>query len=150
MSDIVEIGQLKDLGTSYQITGRDKVIRWLDDRGLLHRVGGPAVVHTRCDTSCWYHFGKRHRLDGPAVETGDGHDEWHVNGREFTEDEFYRYVDQLTGEVFVPPGKILVHDTKDPYYMEDEGLDFYDDEDYECCTEDEDEDNDPAFDLYVN
>jgi hypothetical protein len=35
---------------------------------------------------------------------------YNVNGREFTEEEFNMYVDQTTGEVFVPPGKKLEND----------------------------------------
>lgn len=32
---------------------------------------------------------------------------WFVNGQQFSESEFYRYVDTLSGEVLVPPGKKL-------------------------------------------
>jgi hypothetical protein len=114
------------------VEGDDGQKQWWVD-GKLHRVGGPAVVtpwgdeqwcengHTHRDDGpavtseshkSWYRHGRRHRVDGPAVETKDGRDEWWVNGRKLTEDEFYRYVDQETGEVLIPPGKKLSYEQK--------------------------------------
>jgi len=29
----------------------------------------------------WYHNGKFHRLDGPAIEFADGYKAWHQNGK---------------------------------------------------------------------
>jgi hypothetical protein len=105
---------------------------WLDKDGQRHRDGGPAQVH-KCGTGEWYQHGKLHRDDGPAfefhdglkmwyqrgvlhrlagpaVEYASGHKEYRVHGRKLTEDEFYRYVDHLTGEVFVPPGRKLANE----------------------------------------
>jgi hypothetical protein len=106
---------------------------WHDVAGQLHRVDGPALEWPDGSTS-WYLHGQIHREDGPAQEWPDGskqwwvHDRqhrtdgpavevahgnkkwWYVNGRQFTEDEFNMYVDQTTGEVFLPPGKKLTHD----------------------------------------
>lgn len=103
--------------------------------GLLHRDGGPAVSDGHGDT--WYHNGEVHRDDGPAVEGRNGYKSWYKHGkqhriggpaveevgalddeywvddRQFTEEEYYRYVDQETGEVMVPPGKLLKYDDND-------------------------------------
>lgn len=77
--------------------------------GQLFRADGPAVVRGN-GTQEWWLNDKRHRLDGPAVESSLGSCEFYIHGRQFTEDEFYRYVDQDTGEVLVPPGRKLTHD----------------------------------------
>jgi hypothetical protein len=77
--------------------------------GKAHRVGGPSAELADGGKHWWLH-GKRHRVGGPAVELADGGKEWWLHGRQFTEDEFYRYIDQDTGEVFLPPGKKLKHD----------------------------------------
>jgi hypothetical protein len=101
-------------------------------RGELHRVDGPAWIDK--DVRRWYQNGKAYRADGPSVEYADGTNEWrigyklhridgpaieggpsgkefyYVDGRRFTEEEFYRYVDHLTGEVIIPPGKKLTYD----------------------------------------
>lgn len=74
--------------------------------GGYHRLDGPAVV-TNFGTAEWWVNGLPHRIDGPAVYHLHGPCKWYVNGRQFTEDEFNLYVDQTTGEVFVPPGKKL-------------------------------------------
>lgn len=76
--------------------------------GQLHNDGGPAVELSDGSKE-WYQRGQLHRLGGPAVESPTGRKEWWVNNREFTEEEFYMYVDQDTGEVLVPPGKKLAY-----------------------------------------
>lgn len=78
-------------------------------RGKLHREDGPAVTSVYSGLE-WHLHGECHRTDGPAIEHILGGKEWWVGGREFTEDEFNLYVDQLTGEVLVPPGKTLRND----------------------------------------
>lgn len=35
-------------------------------KGHLHRHDGPAIIHSNGDTE-WFQYGKRHRLNGPAV-----------------------------------------------------------------------------------
>lgn len=101
-------------------------------RGKLHRIDGPAWIDK--DVCRWYQNGKLYRADGPSVEFSDGTKEWrtdyklhridgpaieggpsgrefyYVDNRRFTEDEFYKYVDHITGEVFIPPGKELTYD----------------------------------------
>lgn len=79
---------------------------WLN--GELHREDGPAVE--MYNGKRWYRHGQLHRLDGPARIVPGRESEYYVNGHQFTEEEFYRYVDQDTGEVFLPPGKKLTHD----------------------------------------
>lgn len=81
---------------------------WVD--GWLHREDGPAVDEPQ--GQFWFVRGLYHRTDGPAIEWADGSKEWYVNGHKFTEDEFHRYVDQDTGEIFLPPGRKLDHDSQ--------------------------------------
>jgi hypothetical protein len=78
--------------------------------GKFHRTDGPARVWKN-GMKEWWVDGKLHRIGGPSAENPLGiGKKWHVNGRRFTEDEYYRYVDPETGEVFVPPGKKLKYD----------------------------------------
>ena len=65
----------------------DNVQAWKFN-GKLHRVDGPAVVHTDGYEE-WWLDGKRHRANGPAVTWPNGDQEWFVNG--------VRMPDQLTG-----------------------------------------------------
>lgn len=89
---------------------------------VRHRDDGPAIIGSD-GSKAWLVNGEYHRVDGPAIEksrvvnkknpgsrTYD--DEYYIHGRRFTEEEFYRYVDQDTGEVLVPPGRKLTHDKK--------------------------------------
>lgn len=82
--------------------------RWYN-HGVLHRVGGPAVDDVNGRSEWWFQ-GRPHRTDGPAIVVTGGPEEYFVNGRRFTEEEFYKYVDPETGEVFLPPGKKLTYD----------------------------------------
>lgn len=105
---------------------------WINSRGYLHRIGGPAVQHkdgtqewcrnglrhhvdgpaivNSNGDKIWYRNDKLHRTDGPAKEMANGEKMYYVNDHAYTEEEFNLYVDQLTGEVFVPPGKKLKYD----------------------------------------
>lgn len=83
-----------------------------DANGKMHCKDGPAVMY-HCGRKEWWVCGQRHRIDGPSIEDpyGGGRlNEWHISGRRFTECEFHRYVDILSGEAFVPPGRKLRHD----------------------------------------
>lgn len=99
---------------------------WLN--GMPHRDDGPSS-HLACGAQFWHRHGKLHRLDGPAAMAScgkwhfhglcisdqvGGPFQWWVNGKQFTEDEFYRYVDTATGEIFIPPGKILTYRRRTP------------------------------------
>lgn len=83
---------------------------WYKD-GKMHRDGGPAQVKYGHGES-WLTNGQYHRLGGPArIQYGPcGLKEYYIHDRRFTEDEYYRYVDQDTGEVLIPVGKPLKHD----------------------------------------
>ena len=72
----------------------------------------------------WFLNGKRHREDGPAVESAYGHKEWHLNGKCHREDgpaielsngDKYWYLDdvQCTEEEYyskLNPAKVKVDD----------------------------------------
>ena len=60
--------------------------RWKCD-GLLHRVGGPAMVFDYGSKEWWQH-GKLHRLDGPAIHNADGTRYWLIDDVQMTETEF--------------------------------------------------------------
>lgn len=83
--------------------------QWWYRHGQLHREDGPAEI-TCLGSLRWYNKGKLHRIDGPAIQLMTGHTAWYIDGLQFTEEEFIRYVDNLTGEVFIPPGKCLKHE----------------------------------------
>ena len=55
--------------------------------GKRHRVDGPAVEWANGYKS-WFLNGERHRVDGPAVEYTNGDKEWYLNGQQFTKSGF--------------------------------------------------------------
>ena len=52
--------------------------------GKRHRVDGPAVEWSN-GTKCWYLKGKLHRVDGPAIEYANGTKSWCLNDKYLTE-----------------------------------------------------------------
>ena len=62
-------------------------IRYYNSNNQLHRVGGPAVIHTN-GTLVWCQNGQYHRLDGPAVFWADGFKLWYINDIRYNEEEF--------------------------------------------------------------
>ena len=62
-------------------------------KSILHRVNGPAIVdHEDKD---YFQNGKRHRLDGPAIELWDGRKFWYYQDQEIncsTQEEFDRLI----------------------------------------------------------
>ena len=54
--------------------------------GRRHRLDGPALEITT-GTKIWYKNGKRHREDGPAIEYTDGEKRWFLNGRHLNVEE---------------------------------------------------------------
>ena len=56
---------------------------WYQD-GKRHRIDGPAVEDAD-GSKHWYQDGKLHRTDGPAVAWFDGIKRWYLNGKELTE-----------------------------------------------------------------
>jgi transcription elongation factor len=71
---------------TYEVTVFDNGRREWRFNGKLHRLDGPAVEDGD-GYKAWYVDGKRHRLDGPAVEKGN-RKEWWVDGKKLTEAEF--------------------------------------------------------------
>lgn len=67
--------------------------KWYHE-GKLHRENGPAVIYSNGHQE-WYRKGKLHRDDGPAVIYPDGSEEWYVNG--------YRH--RLNGPAVIMNGK---------------------------------------------
>jgi hypothetical protein len=56
--------------------------RWIldcDSHREYHREDGPAIE--RNGEKEWYLNGKRHRVDGPAIEDPDGYKAWFVDGK---------------------------------------------------------------------
>ena len=47
----------------------------------------------------WYKDGKRHRLDGPAVEYANGTKHWYVDDKEYSEEEFNRIFGTKVGRI---------------------------------------------------
>ena len=48
--------------------------------GKRHRVDGPAIEGAN-GYKAWYLNGELHRIDGPAVEQADGNKAWYLNGK---------------------------------------------------------------------
>ena len=69
--------------------------------GKRHRIDGPAVEWSD-GSKYWYLNGKRHREDGPAIEYPDGAKEWYLNGEPifeiYTENHFFLFVEELIDE----------------------------------------------------
>ena len=55
---------------------------WRLPDGKRHRVDGPAVEYAN-GTKWWYVNDKCHREDGPAIEYADGIKEWFVNSKRY-------------------------------------------------------------------
>ena len=51
-----------------------------NERDQLHRLDGPAIESVDGHKE-WWVDGQRHRLDGPAYESKDGHKSWWVNNK---------------------------------------------------------------------
>jgi hypothetical protein len=49
--------------------------------GKRHRVNGPAVENFWSNDNEWYLHGKLHREDGPAIYSKYGVNEWYLNGK---------------------------------------------------------------------
>ena len=55
-------------------------IYYTNDKGQLHRDGGPAVEKIDGD-KYWFVNGEKHRIDGPAMEYADGSKWWYFNDK---------------------------------------------------------------------
>jgi len=58
---------------------KDGTKRWWVN-GKRHRLDGPAVEFANGD-KYWYVNGRRHRLDGPAIERPNSYKAWYVNDK---------------------------------------------------------------------
>lgn len=67
---------------------------------ILHRLDGPAV-ETSNGHKAWYLDGKRHRLNGPAIKYADGPQLWYVDGKYLTEEEFITLTSPEPFELFL-------------------------------------------------
>jgi hypothetical protein len=72
---------------------------WRNSKGKRHRLDGPAV---ECENGHkeWYVEGKRHRTDGPAIEWANGNKAWWVDGKLLGYDDkgFWALWDSLSNE----------------------------------------------------
>ena len=66
----LSMGDEKSIG---KVMGDGTKHWWLN--GKRHRVDGPAIEYPNGDKH-WYLNGKRHRVDGPAYENADGDKYW--------------------------------------------------------------------------
>ena len=55
--------------------------------GKRHRIDGPAIEWANGSKN-WYLNGKYHRTDGPAIELVSGRKYWYINGIEYSEEDF--------------------------------------------------------------
>ena len=100
MTDWVKDGVISHPNGGYVSVDRttDAVVCY-DASGRRHRLDGPAVE--RADgTREWWANGQRHRLDGPANLLADGSREWWLHGVRLTEAEHAEIVARMieTGE----------------------------------------------------
>jgi len=71
----------------YKVKIKDNGDKFWFQNDKRHRLDGPAVESSDGD-KVWYQNDKLHRLDGPAIEYSDGYKEWHIEGKELSEEEF--------------------------------------------------------------
>ena len=62
--------------------------KWWSLNGKRHRVDGPAVEYAN-GYKVWWLNGKLHRENGPAIEFVDGDKSWWLNGLWFTESDYW-------------------------------------------------------------
>ena len=62
--------------------------------GKRHREDGPAV-ESAYGSKFWYLNGKLHREDGPAVESAYGNNFWFLNDKKVTEEEHKRMTSKV-------------------------------------------------------
>jgi hypothetical protein len=67
---------------------------WLN--GRLHRVDGPAIEFGD-GTKSWFWHGRYHRVDGPAVEFISGGKQWWLDNNIYTFDDWFE-VNNLISE----------------------------------------------------
>jgi len=98
---------------------RDVNFRFYYSGYLVHREDGPAIEMKNLNTNLilntyknglgiahseWFFKGKRHRTNGPAVEWINGQKFWYINGKEYSEQEYWniinlRYKNKVLNEI---------------------------------------------------
>ena len=79
---------------------------WYKD-GKRHREDGPAI-ESRHGGEHWYKDGKRHRIDGPAIENSNGSRSWYRDG----------YLHRIDGPAYENPDGIKIWSIKFTEYNE--------------------------------
>ena len=65
-----------------------ETFKWCKDKTKL-AIFGKQVFHVdRWGTKWWSLNGKRHRVDGPAVEYTNGTKAWYLNGKCYSESDY--------------------------------------------------------------
>lgn len=61
-----------------------------ENKPYFHREDGPAIIFPIENVQEYYLNDKRHRIDGPAIESiyGVPYKRWFINDEEYTEEEF--------------------------------------------------------------
>jgi hypothetical protein len=70
----------------YTVKVYDDRTEWFQN-GKRHRLDGPAIELANGHKE-WWQNNERHRLGGPAVEFADGIKSWYIEGIGYTEEEF--------------------------------------------------------------
>jgi hypothetical protein len=76
-----------------KVTYEYGTVEYRNDKGQIHRIGGPAVICTD-GTQEYYREGKIHRTDGPALIVPDGTVEYWMAGIEYTKEDYPKAVSE--------------------------------------------------------
>jgi hypothetical protein len=72
--------------------------RWINKRGEIHRIDGPAVIF-KDGYKEWRINGNLHREDGPAVVFPDGNKQWWINRIRYeTKDSYFEHLSDKSKE----------------------------------------------------
>jgi hypothetical protein len=75
--------------SNYGLYARSQKVKTInvDWNGIPNNFTGIAIYPS--GNKYWYVKGKRHRLDGPAIEYSDGSKYWYVEGKKLTFEQFW-------------------------------------------------------------
>jgi len=68
--------------------------------GKRHRIDGPAVEYTN-GYKAWYFNDKKHRIDGPAIERSDGTKIWFLNNKEVKKEDIIDFNPKITEREYI-------------------------------------------------
>lgn len=98
----------KHFGKSGNIIPKTKRVKelktvYVDKNNFIHRLDGPAVLvyepsTKRITYTGWFKHGKMHRLDGPAREGDITGTQYWINGKQYTKEEFEKYVNGIVNK----------------------------------------------------